>query len=162
MCQTDKQLKLKTAIEESAPHKGFLGKSFNLMETLERVRSGGRMPLLILGEGGRWQRLEDEWSDLRTEKKLEKQSGGGTDHGRTDIEAGLAVETQKDQSGSDHCLKPEYSKAPARIKSKTASPRIFSKKRRALTAGFSAQITVYHYSEQNKVQCSNFYLSRAK
>ena len=99
------------------------------------------MPLLILGEGGRWLRLEDEWSDARTEKMLEKQSGWGTDHGRTDIEAGLAAEPQKDQSDSDHCLKPEYSKAPARIKSKTASPRIFSK-RRTLTAGFFAQISV--------------------
>ena len=93
------------------------------------------MPLLILREGGRWQRLEDEWSDVRREK-LEKQSGWRKD-GRTDqldIEAGPTVEPQKDQSGH-HCMKPEYSKAPARIKSKTASPRIFSR-RRALDAGF--------------------------
>ena len=117
------------------------------METLERVRSGGRMPLLILGEGGRWQRLEDEWSDGRTEKKLKNQSGWGTDRDKTDqldIEAGPTVEPQKDQSGSDHCLKPEYSKAPARIKSKIASPRIFSKKR-APTAGFllRLQFTIF-------------------
>ena len=30
------------------------------MESLERVRSGGRIPLLILGEAGRWERLQFE------------------------------------------------------------------------------------------------------
>ena len=101
------------------------------METLERMRSGGRMPLLILGEvGGRWKRLrggEDGWSDVSREN-LETDEKSG----ELDIEVGVnMVEKQKDQSD----LKPEYSKAPSRITSKTASSRIFSR-RRSTISGF--------------------------
>ena len=108
------------------------------METLERMRSGRRMPLLILGEaGGRWKRLrggEDGWSDVSRENLETDEKSGELGIIRVGV---TMVENQKDQSD----LKPEYSKAPARITSKTASSRIFSR-RRSVTSGFFAQITV--------------------
>ena len=125
--------------------KSFLAE---IMETLERVRSGGRMPLLILGEAGgrwerfrteqeenlgevgRWQRLgdgEDEWSDVSREN-MENQSSWETDEKskELDIRATVTVRAKNDHCGHPRLKPPEYSKAPARIKSKTASPRIFS------------------------------------
>ena len=130
-----------------------------IMETLERVRSGGRMPLLILGEAGRWKRFrseenlreaslgevggcerlgEDECSGVSRENQ-ETQSAWVTDEKTGELDM-RTVESQKDQHGHPW-LKPEYSKAPTRITSKTASPKIFSG-RRAVTSGLFAQLTV--------------------
>ena len=130
-----------------------------IMETLERVRSGGRMRLLILGEAGRWKRFrseenlgevslgevgecerlgEDECSGVSRENQ-ETQSAWVTDEKTGELDM-RTVESQKDQHGHPW-LKPEYSKAPTRITSKTASPKIFSG-RRAVTSGLFAQLTV--------------------
>ena len=91
------------------------------------------MSLLILREaGGRWERLggeEDGWS-VGSRENLEPNEKNG----ELDISLGVTMaDYQKDQSG----LKPEYSKAPARITSKTASSRIFARKR-SVTSGFYA------------------------
>ena len=101
------------------------------METLERVRGGGRMPLLMLGEAGRGERVQtDQENCWDTDEEKEKNNG------ELDIRTGVTVESEKKLSAYDQqpCLKPEYCKAPTRIKSKTASPQIFSR-RRAVTSG---------------------------
>ena len=91
-------------------------------------------------EVGRWERFgggEDEWSGVSRENR-ENQSAWVTNEetGELDMimKAGVTVESQNDQHGQPW-LKPEYSKAPTRITSKTASPKIFSG-RRAATSGW--------------------------
>ena len=64
------------------------------METLERVRGGGRMPLLMLGEAaGRWERFQtDQENCWDTDEEKEKNNG------ELDIRASVVVESEKDQS----------------------------------------------------------------
>ena len=125
------------------------------METLERVRGGGRMPLLMLGEAGRWERFQtDQDNCWDTDEEKEKNNG------ELDIRASVVVESEKDQSVNDQrpCLKPEYCKAPTRIKSKTASPQIFSR-RRAVTSGLfllRLKVTVVLSMARKKVHTKFF------